>query len=78
MNNNWVIFNILNRKGSVVPEVQLLASQDLNAAEKSNWLSVVYNEISSGGKLGNFTVSDISALSADGKIYIVERVSYVT
>ncbi|XP_071788726.1 uncharacterized protein [Asterias amurensis] len=53
-------------KGSVVPEVQLLASQDLIAAEKSNWLSVMYNEISSGGKLGNFTVSDISALSADG------------
>ncbi len=52
----------------MVPEVQLLASQDLNAASKSTWLSVMYNEISSGGRLGNFSVSDISALSADGKV----------
>ena len=47
----------------------MLASRDLDDTTKSDWQSVMYNEISNGGKLGNFSVSDVYAVASDGKTH---------
>ncbi|XP_038058460.1 serine-rich adhesin for platelets-like [Patiria miniata] len=59
-------------RGSIVPEVQILASTDLDESTKSAWLSVMYNEVQNSGSLGNFTVSDMSAVTTDGTFVEVD------
>ncbi|XP_022102545.1 mucin-5AC-like [Acanthaster planci] len=59
-------------QGSIVPEVQMLATGDLDWSTKSAWLSVMYNEVQNNGRLGNFTVSGISAVTSDGTFVEVD------
>ena len=63
------MFSNVCRPGSVVPEVQLTFSSNLNESARADVISVVYNEVAKNGTLGNFTVSEVYAMD-DGKYQI--------